>query len=68
MAQIDMQIYSATNGLPGGPTIIPSEPTSISTIEPYRDDEGNVTKGGWIGYFTAYAIMLAGALYCMFFL
>lgn len=68
MAQIDMQTYIATNGLPGGPTIIPRAGEPLATIEPYRDEDGHVTKGGWIGYFVAYGIMAGGVLYCMFML
>lgn len=59
MAQItefDIATYNATKDLTGGP-LITTVTREIPDIEPFTDEDGNITLGGQIGYYLAYAIM-----------
>jgi len=66
MLQTDMSVYNATRDRAGGPLIIEEDAGVAYQAEPYRDESGKVTKGGWIGYFAGYAIIAGGILYCMY--
>ena len=66
MPKIDMNVYAATQDSPGGPVIMQERDLEGALIEPARDDHGNVTLGGQIGYSLALVIMLGFVLYLRF--
>lgn len=66
MRYTDMTIYNATRDMPGGPIVVEETNGFDSSIEPYSDDAGSPTLGGWIGYLIGYAMLAAGLLYCMY--
>ena len=66
MSKIDWNVYNATRDRPGGPVIINVPDYENSTIEPYRDADGNPTRGGRIGYSIAMLIFIAFFLYFRF--
>lgn len=68
MYEMNLSIYAATRDNPGGPTIVMEDVGDGMTIEPFRNENGAVTKGGLIGYSAAYAMMAGAVLYCMFLL
>lgn len=42
----------------GRPTAAPSLDEDKAHIEPFRDEAGNVTRGGLIGFYLGYALLL----------
>lgn len=42
----------------GNPTAAASVDEDMGQIEPFRDESGNVTKGGLIGFYLGYALLL----------
>lgn len=67
MRGIDMDIYNATRNRPEGPILLDEMNSDSGSIEPYRDDNGKVTPGGWIGYYLGYAMIAAPIMYLAFF-
>ena len=68
MRHFDNSIYVATRDRPEGPLYLEEDTGSVGTIQPSRDENGNVTKGGAIGVFLGYGIIVAGLFYCMYLL
>ncbi len=68
MRYTDMSIYSATRDMPSGPIIVEEEAQNIDGVAIIRDQDGNITNGGFIGYLAAYAVMAGAILCCMFLL
>ena len=66
MPKIDMNVYAATQDSPGGPVIVQERDLEGALIEPVRDEHGNITVGGQIGYSLALIIMLGLFLYVRF--
>lgn len=66
MRYTDMSIYSATRDLPGGPVIVEEDTSDSASIQPPRDQNGNITDGGFIGYIAAYTVVAGAITYCMY--
>lgn len=62
MSKIDLNLYFATADQEDGPLIVQDMNGQERAVEPYRDEEGNVTLGGQIGYALAYILMVAFVL------
>lgn len=59
MSKIDLNLYFATVDQKDGPLIVQDMSGQERSIEPYTDEDGNVTLGGQIGYVLAYLLMAA---------
>lgn len=63
MSKIDLNIYFATSNRDAGPIFMQDMTDHERAIEPYTDEDGNVTLGGEIGYAIAYILMVAFVLF-----
>lgn len=66
MFEIDIAARNRTYDLPGGPRTEFIDHHAVGTIEPYCDEFGEPTVGGWIGYAIAFVLMLAFVGYGFF--
>lgn len=63
MSKIDLNLYFATADQEDGPLIVQDMSGQERAVEPYRDEEDNVTLGGQIGYALAYILMVGFVLF-----
>lgn len=68
MRYTDMSIYSATRDMPGGPITVEEVTTDASPVQPYRDENGRVSSGSALAYLTAYGVVAAVLIYCLYFI
>ncbi len=66
MQKIDWNIYNATHDSPSGPVVINAPDYESSEIEPVRDEDGNITLGGQIGYSLTLIVIIGFFLYFRF--
>ena len=66
MPNMDWNVYNATQDSPAGPVIMNAPYYEASNIEPIRDEDGNITLGGQIGYSIAMIVMISFFLYFRF--
>lgn len=64
IVKFDLNTYNMTKDLPGGPTYVMVE-EDIPEIQMIRNEHGQATRGGLIGYVLAYVLM-AGFVGAMF--
>jgi hypothetical protein len=68
MRYTDMSIYSATRDMAGGPITVEEVTTDTSPVQPYRNENGQVSSGSALAYLITYGIVAAILGYCLYFL
>lgn len=68
MRYTDMSIYSATRDMAGGPTTVEEVTTDTSSVQPYKDENGQIPSASALAYLATYGIVAAVLIYCLYFL